>query len=200
MVNNIENNTSLNSVSDLENSKNKLEMMRYRTNGLSYMLGFIAIILSVFAAFISLNSMAVNTPKVIIKIFINIFVLLSGFLCCEKAKNYSKKGSIMLIVLGAVCVARIFWIPLSMMIDYTDMINNGGNNFSSYVLDNGLNVGKVMQGGAYAIRWLPQSGIFRGVTAIVLLVASGLAFIGSGVIGFIRSTKLADYLQSISKM
>lgn len=192
MVNNMENNTSLNSVSDLENSKNKLEMMRYRANGLSYMLGFLAILLSVMAAFISLNSMAVNKPTVILKIFINIGILLVGFLCCEKAKAYSKAGSIVLIVLGVICVARIFWIPLQLIVDYAKYLETGSAN--------GLGIGQTIAVTKYATAWLPSSGTFRGILAISFLIGAALAFISSGVIGYIRSKKLATYLGSIAKM
>ena len=180
MVNNIENNTSLDSVSELENNKNKLEMMRYRANGLSYMLGFIAILFSVFAAFISMNSMSVDKPWVLVKIAVNVLVLLVGFLCCEKAKAYSKSGSIILIVIGGVCVARMFWIPLQLM--------------------SGLTGGQTVKETIYATAWLPASTTLRGTLAIVLLACAAVSFISSGVIGYIRSNKLATYLESISKM
>ena len=39
MINDIENKNSLNEMSDLEHDKNQLEMMRYRVNSLSYILG-----------------------------------------------------------------------------------------------------------------------------------------------------------------
>lgn len=180
MVNNIENNTSLDSVSELENSKNKLEMMRYRANGLSYMLGLMAILVSVFAAFISMNSMSVNRPVVLIKILLNVVILLGGFLAVEKTKAYSKYGSIALIVFGVICVGRMFWIPLHLITGIT-----GGETISNSI---------------HAIAWLPGNGPFRGVLAIVLLVITAVLFISSGVIGFIRSSKLATYMESISKM
>ncbi len=178
MVNNMENNNSLNSLSDLENGKNKLEMMRYRTNGLSYMLGFLAILCSIMGAFISLNSMAVNKPTVLLKILLNIAIILIGFLCCEKTKAYSKTGSITMIVLGGLCALRIFWVPLLLM----------GN----------LEVGQTVVKSDYAIAWLPNNGPFRGIFATIWLVLAALFFIASGVIGYIRSKKLATYLDSIN--
>ena len=192
MVNNIENNTSLNSVSDLENSKNKLEMMRYRANSLSYTLGLIAILLSVFAAFISLNSMAVNKPAVIIKIFVNIGVLLVGFLCCEKAKAYSSAGSITLIILGAVCIARMIWIPRQIIVDYAKFLNGADVDT--------LRLGQTVLSKQYATAWLPNSGTFRGVLAIGLLAGAAVSFVASGIIGYIRSKKLTTYLESIAKV
>lgn len=182
MVNNMENNTSLNSVSDLENSKNKLEMMRYRVNSLSYMFGFLAILLSVLAAFVCLNSMEPTKAYVILKIFLNIIVLLAGFLCCEKSKSYSTKGSIALIVLGVICVLRIFWIPVQLFTENPNL------------------VGQVMENTRHATAWLPSSGVFRGFLAIVLLSGSAASFIFAGIVGYIRSKKLITYLDSIAKI
>ena len=91
MLNDIENKTSLNGMSDLEFNKNKVEMTRYRANGLSYKLGFLAIVFSVLAAFMSLNSFQPNSVAVIGKIMLNIVILLGGFLFCEQAKNYSAR-------------------------------------------------------------------------------------------------------------
>ncbi len=179
MVNNLENNNSLDSVSDLENSKNKVEMMRYRPNSLSYMLGFLAILCSVMGAFVALNSMAVNKPLVLVKILLNIAILLVGFLCCEKSKAYSMQGSIALIVLGAICALRIFWVPLNLM--------------------RGVQTGAVVTPSEYAIAWLPNSGVFRGVFATVFMAAAAALFIVSGVIGYMRSKKLSTYMDSIKE-
>ena len=43
MMNNVENKNDLNKMSDLEFGKNKVEMMRYRENSLSYKLGMAGI-------------------------------------------------------------------------------------------------------------------------------------------------------------
>ena len=111
MINEVENTNSLNQMSDLEHDKNQLEMMRYRENHLSYNIGIIGIFASLLACFISLNSTNPITAVVVIKVLLNIIILLGGFLCIEKAKAYSKQGSIGLIVFGGICFARIFWIP-----------------------------------------------------------------------------------------
>ena len=43
------------------------------------------------------------------------------------------------------------------------------------------------------------NGTVRGVFIIIFLVASAALFIAGGVIGYIRSKKLTDYLASIGK-
>ena len=53
----------------------KLEKMRYQNNSFSYMFGFLALILSLLAAFIGLNSIAPRAFT-IFKVLYNIAILL----------------------------------------------------------------------------------------------------------------------------
>ncbi|HIT44027.1 TPA: hypothetical protein IAA91_04245 [Candidatus Avacholeplasma faecigallinarum] len=202
MINNeMENKGSLNTMSDLEFDKNSVEMMRYRANSLSYTLGFVAILCSLFAAFICLNSTQPITFAIILKIILNIIILLGGFLCCEKAKAYSKNASIGLMVFGGICIARIFWIPLQLIIYYSKYLT--ALSTQDKALENealkylGLPITGVNTGGANA--WLPSSGYVRATIAIVLLCLAGLFFILSGIIGYARSKKLNTYLDSLKK-
>ncbi len=202
MINNeMEKNASLDSVSDLEFGKNRVEMMRYRANSLSYTLGFGGIICSLLAAFICLNSTQPNTVVIILKILLNIVILLGGFLCCENTKAYSKRASIAMIVFGGVCIARMFWIPLQLIVYYNKYVEayNAGDTAAQreaakYI---GLPITGHFTGGSNA--WLPYSGNFRGITAIVLLALAAVCFISSGVVGYIRSTKLNNYLDSLKQ-
>lgn len=202
MINNeFENKGSLNSISDLEFDKNSVEMLRYRPNSLSYMLGFGGILCSILAAFISLNSTNPTTFVVILKILLNIVILLGGFLCCEKTKAYSKQASIGMIVFGGICVARIFWIPLQLLTKYSAYMSaiEAGNEAerleaAKYL---GAPITGAQNGGANA--WLPSSGTFRGVTAIVLLACAAAFFIIAGIIGIKKSKKLTTYLTSINE-
>lgn len=111
MMNNVENKNDLSKMSDLEFGKNKVEMMRYRENSLSYKLGMGGIGASVLACFFCLNAFNPIDVATLIAIMLNIVILLGGFLCVEKSKSYSFGGSIGLVVFGGVCLARIFWIP-----------------------------------------------------------------------------------------
>lgn len=200
MINEMENKPSLNEMSDLEFDKNKLEMMRYRANGLSYMLGFIGIAFSVLAAFVSLNSFNPNSVLVIVKILLNVFILLFGFLCCEKSKAYSKNGSLVLIGLGGICIARIFWVPLQLIINYNKFMSALDKGESTAKYEEVL--GKTITGfykGDNTVRWLTANGNFRGIITIVFLALAAVSFIFAGIIGAKRSVKLAGYLDSIKQ-
>ena len=199
MINEVENTNSLNQMSDLEHDKNQLEMMRYRENHLSYNIGIIGIFASLLACFISLNSTNPITAVVVIKVLLNIIILLGGFLCIEKAKAYSKQGSIGLMVFGGICFARIFWIPLQLLTyfpKYMDFVNKKttDNSYEKYL---GKTVTSAYAATSGSYRWLPASGTFRGIFAIVLLVLAAATFIAAGVIGYIRSKKLNTYLDSL---
>jgi hypothetical protein len=200
MINEMENKPSLNEMSDLEFDKNKLEMMRYRANGLSYMLGFGGIAFSVLAAFISLNSFNPNSVLVIVKILLNVFILLFGFLCCEKAKAYSKNGSLVLIGLGGICAARIFWVPLQLIIYFNKF--KAALDAGEKTADYEKYIGKTITGyykGDNTVRWLTANGNFRGIVAILFLALAATCFIIAGLIGVKRSVKLSGYMNSIKE-
>ena len=199
MINEVENNNSLNQMSDLEHDKNELEMMRYRENHLSYNIGIIGIFASLAACFVCLNSTNPVTAVVVAKVMMNIIILLGGFLCIEKAKAYSKNASIALIVFGGVCVARIFWIPLQLITyfaKYQDFLA-GKTTDTTYENYLGKTITTAYSQSTDAYRWLPANGTFRGIFAIVLLLIAAAAFITAGVFGYIRSKKLSTYLDSL---
>lgn len=201
MINDGMENKTLDSVSDLEFGKNSVEMMRYRTNDLSNKLGYLALLFSIMAAFVCLNSTNPNSFAVILKILLNIIILLGGFLCCEKAKNYSKGGSIALIAFGGICYARIFWIPLQLLIYYPMYVSAIENNDDDLKSRAGKYLGSTITGyfDGSKSRWLPYSGTFRGILAIVLLICAGTLFVAAGLVGFKRSVKLNSYLDSLKK-
>ena len=189
MINEVENKVSLDKMSDLEFGKNKLEMMRYRANSLSYMLGFLAIFMSLFGGFICFNSMNAVTWVVLLKIAINVIIVLFGFLCCERAKSYNAKGSLILVALGVLNVVRIFWIPIYLMRGQAALNAGKTSDLVGNVVD--VNLTKITG-------WLPADGNFRAVLAIIFFVLAAVAFITAGVIGYIRSKKLSTYLSSIN--
>lgn len=197
MMNNVENKNDLNKMSDLEFGKNKVEMMRYRDNSLSYKLGMGGIAFSVLAAFFCLNSFAPTSITTLLAIMLNIVVLLGGFLSIEKAKSYSFKGSVALIVFGGICVARIFWIPLSLILNYIGWVDAGRPNNSKYseYLGKTITTDDVNQ-----LTWLGNDNApLRAVLAIVSLVAAAALLIAAGYIGMVRSKRLSTYLNSINQ-
>jgi len=198
MINEQENKTSV--MSDLEYTKNDTEMMRYRVNGLSNKFGLLGMILSLFAAFICLNSMRPITFQVILIILYNIVILLGGFLAAEKVKSYSAKGAIAELVFGGVCIARIFYIPV-MLISWYGKYKAALADGDTAMIDEckkhlGVTI-TAKDGGKVANAFLPSSGTFRGVMAIVLLSLAATCFIISGITGYLRAKKLSTYMNSL---
>lgn len=196
MMNNVENKNDLNKMSDLEFGKNKVEMMRYRDNSLSYKLGLGALAFSVLACFFCLNGFNPNSFTTLLAIMLNIVVLLGGFLAVEKSRAYSAKGSIALVVFGGVCIARIFWIPLLMIIHYNAWVAEGKENNSEHIKFIGKTITTDNQN---QLTFLPTDGNIRGVFAIICLIAAAILFIAAGYIGVVRSRKLTTYLNSINQ-
>ena len=194
MINEMEKNKTMSKMSDLEFDKNSVEMMRYRDNKLAYSLGLVGLVFSVLASFIILNSMAAISFQVILCIFLNIFILLSGFLACERAKTYSRNGSIFLVGLGVVDILQIFWLPFTIMLTYAEYTSLTGDDKAAYAE---THIGGTILDDKNSIHWLSTSGYVRGSLAIVFLVLAAAAFIAAGVIGFMRSQKLTTYLDSI---
>lgn len=199
MMNNVENKNDLNKMSELEFGKNKVEMMRYRDNSLSYKLGFGGLAFSILACFVCLNSFNPHNVMTIFAIMLNVVILLGGFLCIEKSKAYSFGGSIGLVTFGAICAARIFWIPLQIIIQYgsyTTWVKNGkvpaDEPDISYL---GMTITTENKD---QLTYLPTDGTVRGIMAIVFLVAAAALFIAAGYIGMQRSRKLTTYLNSIN--
>lgn len=196
MMNNVENKNDLNKMSDLEFGKNQVEMMRYRDNSLSYKLGLGGLVFSVLACFFCLNGFNPTSFTTLIAIMLNIVILLGGFLGIEKTKSYSMKGSISLIVFGGMCAARIFWIPLLMIIHYNAWVKEGKPNNSTHIQYIGKTITTDNQ---YQLTYLPTDGNVRGILAIVCLALAAALFIVAGVIGMQRSKKLTTYLNSINQ-
>lgn len=213
MINEQKERNTLTKMSDLEYSKNDVEMMRYRPCKLAYSLGLGGMFLSLLACFVGLNSMAGGTVNTIIVIMVNIVVLLGGFLACEKAKSYSQTGNIALLVFGGISVARIFYVPIIIMTNFA--------TFASFIGADGkirqdltaeeletlkgaqANLGPTVTAhysdATAANAFLPASGYFRGIAAIVLLAISAAMFIAGGVIGYLQSKKLNTYLDSLKE-
>jgi hypothetical protein len=199
MINELEKKSSFNAMSDLEITKNSIEMLRYRNNRLAYILGLSGVALSLFAAFICMNSMNPENFQVIFKIILNVFILLFGFLCCEKAKTYQVRGSFYLIGLGVICLFRILWIPLQLMTNYSAYTTAKAANDVDAMNEAAKFLGETIINSDGQVNWLPADGTVRGLMAIILLVAAGILMIIGGVIGFLKAKKLSAYLDSLKE-
>lgn len=198
MINELEKKSSFNAMSDLEITKNSVEMLRYRNNTLAYLLGVGGVAFSLLAAFICMNSFNPTNFQVIFKIILNVFILLFGFLCCEKAKTYQVRGSFYLIGLGVICFLRIFWVPLQLITKYHawESAKAAGSVEKQAAAEKWL--GATITDPSQTA-WLPSAGDIRGYIAIGLLVVAGALMIVGGVLGFLKAKKLAEYLDSLKE-
>lgn len=189
------------------------EMLRYNANKLSYALGLLAMSFSVLGAFICLNSMNPITYQVIIIILLNVFVLLGGFLAAEKVKNYVKGGAIAQLVFGSICAARIFYIPLILVVNFHKYIGSmefvegegwvtleGQDEVQKAAAANlGETIKRSYGKSKYAVSYLPASGYFRGISAMVFFALAAVCFIAAGLIGLKKAKTLNSYMNSIKK-
>ena len=198
MINELEKKSSFNAMSDLEITKNSVEMLRYRNNRIAYTLGLLGLLFSLLAAFVCMNSMNPDSFLVILKIFLNVFILLFGFLCCEKARTYQVRGSLYLIFLGVVCFLRVLWVPLQLITNY--VIRNNAIESNDAVVQQQAEefLGKTIIE-PNQLAWLPSDGTVRGFMAIGFLVVAGLLLVIAGILGFIKAKKLAVYLDSLKE-
>ncbi len=193
-------NTELeNNVSE-ENAENKInlkyEKMRYQKNTLSYSIGFIGILASIFAAFLLLNSLQPGFYTVL-KILMNIVILLFGFMCCENVKNYREKSGYMMIGIGAVCFARIFFGPMILFTKY-HQLQGFLHDETPELTDAEKTICQKWLGSSVMSHtgYLTTNGYVRAIIAIVLLLIAAASFIAAGLICIKKSTDLKKYLNS----
>ena len=150
----------------------KRDRMRFIKNSLSSTLAILGILFNAFY-FVSLYQSDVGTYYynylIGISIVYNLIFMLAVFLSSEGVKNYKKNYSWLLIVLGAVQVARIFIIPAPAHAAVTIV-----NGVETVVM---------------------QDGQFLWVTAC--LIVSAVCLIASAVVNLIRCSELEAHLKSL---
>ncbi len=175
----------LNLLTEEESKIYHLEHMRYNNNKASYVLGMVGIFGTVISAFVCLNSVL---PKwfVLLYILLTIAILLVGFLCSEKTKTYKINYAYTMGVLGLICFALIFWLPLQLIIQQANG-NAGGI------------LGLPITGDHSQNAYLPSNGTVRGIIAIVSYLIAGIAFCSGSLIGYSKANKLNKYLATLKK-
>lgn len=209
-----------NNVNNQVEDKNTLylEKLRYNNNSLSYKLGLGALVCSVVSMFFALNTVDPSNFLTMIAILGNILILLIGFLSCEKVKTYKIDYSYIMLGLGGVCAARIFWFPLKTIIYWNKFVNALGGSASKctkesydtasslystklgasvlgkFVVDDAsTGIGHVSTTG-----FLTCNGNVRGILMIILLAVAAAMFILSALICIKKSKELNGYLESIN--
>lgn len=99
----------------------KKDRMRYKTNKLSSNLALLAVVVNVlyFASiyisdiYFKVKSNHYYTYKIGMSVLYNLIFMLAAFLSSIGVKNYKISYSIVLIVIGAMQVVRIFYLPMN---------------------------------------------------------------------------------------
>ena len=148
------------------------DRLRYTKNSISAIFAYIAIALNALY-FISIYSTDVGSYfynyEIGISGIYNLLFMLFVFLASEGVKSYDYKFSLVLILIGALQIVRIFGIPL---------------NAYQTILQVGMKKVQVMEIGQF-------------IWCIVLLsISAGMAIAG-GIIGLVKTKKLRSYEKSL---
>lgn len=104
-------------------------------------------------------------------VILTLVMLLVNFLASEGIKGYKKHFCIVLLVLAAVQIARIFIYP-SYVLKYSEQFN-------------------------LTYFWIPGNGTLPGIMMIVWLCASAACLIASAIIGYINCRELESHLAEV---
>lgn len=151
----------------------KKDRMRFKTNGLSSTLTILAILLNVlyFVCIYKSNATYYYTYNIGLSIIYNLVFMLAAFLSSIGVKNYKINFSIVLIVIGALQIVRIFGIPMGA---FNTIVKVGGEDT------------RVMQE-------------YQFIRTLVYLIGSAALSIAAGVIGIIRAKILQNYKRQIGE-
>lgn len=152
----------------------KKDRMRFKTNSLSSNLALLAVVLNVLY-FVCIYKSDVSTYyytyMIGLSVMYNLVFMLAAFLSSIGVKNYKMKFSIVLIVIGALQIVRIFGIPMNA---FNTMITIAGEER------------RVMSE-------------YQFIRTLVYLISSSALLIAAGVIGIIRTKILENYKRQIGE-
>lgn len=151
----------------------KSDRMRYTKNKISANLAYVSIFFNALY-FVCIYSSDVRNYyyniEIGISVIYNLLFMLFVFLSSEGVKSYDKKYSIVLSVIGALQIVRIFGIPLNAYYTFIELKKN------QYL--------QVMEADQFFL-------------CVAYLSISAICAVAGGVIGFIKSKKLADYEKTL---
>ena len=157
------------------------DILRYKTNKLPANLALLGLVFNVlyFCLLYGFKTVYVSDGvttnfvriEIGISVILTLVTLLTTFLASEGIKGYNKKFSIVLLVLAAFQILRIFGYPL-------------------YGLQNDLLT--------IPYFWIrPTTSTFEFIMMLVWLLASAACLIASAVLGYIRSVQLEKHVAAI---
>ena len=173
----------------------KTDIMRYKNNGASFWLCMLAIVLNVAMFIIIYTTKSCTSDwQLGIDLLVNVIFMLAVFLTAEKTKAYKKTSGYVAIVLGAIEILRIFWIPMK----YFKMWQAWSAE-AAKVTEEMLSAGKTMEEIALYLPKISGLDSTSFTWCVVLLAAACLALVAAGVIAILKSRKLSAHLAKLEE-
>jgi xanthine/uracil permease len=156
------------------------DILRYKKNKLASSLALIGLVFNClyFMLLYAMPKAEFRTYEIGFSVILTLIVLLTIFLASEGVKGYNKKFSIVLIVVAAFQILRIFGYPLKGMKDNLFIAADSTHTIGYF--------------GIYPT----DSSVFFTIL-LVYLVASAACLIASAVIGWIYAVKLERFQKEL---
>lgn len=160
------------------------DILRYKKNKLASSLAILGLVFSClyFMLFYSINHTSIYTLLVGFSVVLTLAVLLVAFYSSESVKNYKRVFCIVLLVLAAIQIVRIFIYPVQVMKLSSEFVAakpGSEEKFVTFYFGAGL---------------VPAAA---GTILVVYLAASAGCFIASAVSGYISATRLEKHVKAV---
>ena len=151
------------------------DIMRYKKNKWAQVLAILGLVFNClyFMLLYAYTDEHFRTITIGFSVILTLIVLLTVFLSSENVKNYNKTYCIVLFVVAAFQILRIFGYPLY-----------------------GLNH-KILTAGYFGFYPTPDQSWVEFIILLVYLLASAACLIGAGVIGIIQSVRLQKHIKKV---
>lgn len=151
----------------------KDDILCYKKNKVASMFALLGLVFTAlyFTLLYSVNNTFFYSIYLGLSVIVTLILLLVAFLSSESVKNYRKVYCIVLLVLAALNVGRIFYFPL-----------------------NGLNA-KAFEGAVYFWVKMPNGAIFAFL--VIYLVASAACYVAAAVFGYLNAVRLEKHLKAV---
>ena len=164
------------------------DILRYKKNKLASTLAILGLVFNClyFLLLYAMPGSEFTTIYIGFSVMLTLIMLLMIFLSSEGVKGYNKKFSIVLLVLAAFQIVRIFYYPLKGIknnLFVAASAGQAGMNYIGYF-------------GWYPSFTNPTSTVYF-VLMLIYLVASAACLIGSAVWGFIVATRLEKFQKQL---
>lgn len=163
------------------------DILKYKTNKFAATLALVGIVFNAlyFCMLYSFTTNFFSTWEIGISVVLTLFSLLLIFLASEGIKGYNKKYTIVLLVLAAVQIIRIFGLPLEAYKHDVDaaVAQAAGQPGVLYALNGGYFFKTITYKPAFAL-------------LIIWLALSAASLVASAVIGYINCVKLEKHVKA----